>query len=187
MGKGAACLAAEGPSPGGGRAGCEGDSASWRPSASRGAMPGRGRVRAPPAAAAAAAATPAGYPYQIRVGAGQVRALPLPLPTAPTPAALHPPPSRRAQPPAAGRAACGALACCPPAAVPLLPPSTLALRPPAAPQVIEGLDEGLLTMASGGVRRLYIPGELAFPKGLPAGARSLRSCVRPLWLLAGRG
>ena len=29
-----------------------------------------------------------------------------------------------------------------------------------------GLDEGILTMRSGGIRRLYIPGELAFPKGL---------------------
>jgi peptidylprolyl isomerase len=28
------------------------------------------------------------------------------------------------------------------------------------------LDEGILTMRSGGIRRLYIPGELAFPKGL---------------------
>ena len=29
--------------------------------------------------------------------------------------------------------------------------------------VIPGLDEGILTMRSGGVRRLYIPGDLAFP------------------------
>lgn len=36
-------------------------------------------------------------------------------------------------------------------------------------QVIPGLDEGLKTMSTGGVRRMYIPGELAFPKGLPAG------------------
>ncbi|KAL4854516.1 Peptidyl-prolyl cis-trans isomerase FKBP16-3 [Chlorella vulgaris] len=39
-----------------------------------------------------------------------------------------------------------------------------------AGQVVPGLDEGLLTMATGGVRRLYIPGDLAFPKGLPAAA-----------------
>ena len=32
--------------------------------------------------------------------------------------------------------------------------------------VIPGLDEGILTMRSGGVRHLYIPGDLAFPKGL---------------------
>lgn len=38
-----------------------------------------------------------------------------------------------------------------------------------AGQVVAGLDEGLLTMKVGGVRRLYIPGNLSFPKGLPAG------------------
>lgn len=39
-----------------------------------------------------------------------------------------------------------------------------------AGQVVAGLDEALLTMQTGGVRRLYIPGNLAFPKGLPAAA-----------------
>ncbi|XP_073150659.1 peptidyl-prolyl cis-trans isomerase FKBP16-3, chloroplastic isoform X2 [Henckelia pumila] len=33
-------------------------------------------------------------------------------------------------------------------------------------QVIKGLDEGILSMKAGGKRRIYIPGPLAFPKGL---------------------
>ncbi|PKA55784.1 Peptidyl-prolyl cis-trans isomerase FKBP16-3, chloroplastic [Apostasia shenzhenica] len=33
-------------------------------------------------------------------------------------------------------------------------------------QVIKGLDEGILSMKIGGKRRIYIPGPLAFPKGL---------------------
>ncbi|CAH8374032.1 unnamed protein product [Eruca vesicaria subsp. sativa] len=33
-------------------------------------------------------------------------------------------------------------------------------------QVIKELDEGILSMKAGGKRRLYIPGPLAFPKGL---------------------
>jgi peptidylprolyl isomerase len=37
---------------------------------------------------------------------------------------------------------------------------------PRSSLVIPGLDEGILTMKSGGIRRMYIPGELAFPKGL---------------------
>ncbi|KAG2438706.1 hypothetical protein HXX76_005252 [Chlamydomonas incerta] len=37
-----------------------------------------------------------------------------------------------------------------------------------AGQVIKGLDDGLLDMKAGGIRRLYIPGDMAFPKGLKA-------------------
>jgi peptidylprolyl isomerase len=37
-------------------------------------------------------------------------------------------------------------------------------------QVVQGLDEGLKTMKVGGIRRLYVPGPLAFPKGLSAAA-----------------
>lgn len=47
--------------------------------------------------------------------------------------------------------------------------------------MIKGLDEGLLTMSSGGVRRLYIPGDMAFPKGLPSGGWLLGGC----WVQAG--
>ncbi|KAM7264012.1 hypothetical protein ACFE04_001695 [Oxalis oulophora] len=32
--------------------------------------------------------------------------------------------------------------------------------------VIKGLDEGILSMKAGGKRRIYVPGPLAFPKGL---------------------
>eukprot|EP00747_Dinoflagellata_sp_TGD_P187227 gnl/TRDRNA2_/TRDRNA2_44769_c0_seq1.p1 gnl/TRDRNA2_/TRDRNA2_44769_c0~~gnl/TRDRNA2_/TRDRNA2_44769_c0_seq1.p1 ORF type:complete len:303 (-),score=32.72 gnl/TRDRNA2_/TRDRNA2_44769_c0_seq1:74-982(-) len=34
--------------------------------------------------------------------------------------------------------------------------------------LIKGMEEGILSMKSGGVRRLYVPGDLAWPKGLPA-------------------
>ena len=34
---------------------------------------------------------------------------------------------------------------------------------------VAGLNEGLKTMRSGGLRRLYVPGALGFPKGLPSG------------------
>ena len=37
-------------------------------------------------------------------------------------------------------------------------------------QVVAGLDEGLRTMQTGGLRRLYVPGPLSFPKGLKAAA-----------------
>lgn len=36
--------------------------------------------------------------------------------------------------------------------------------------VIPGLDEGIRGMKPGGIRRLYIPGNLAFPKGLASAA-----------------
>ncbi len=37
-------------------------------------------------------------------------------------------------------------------------------------QVVPGLDEALTTMRVGGVRRVYVPGTLAFPKPLKAAA-----------------
>lgn len=43
--------------------------------------------------------------------------------------------------------------------------------------MIPGLDEGLKTMKAGGIRRLYIPGNMAFPKGL--GAAAGRARVQP--------
>ena len=36
-------------------------------------------------------------------------------------------------------------------------------------QIVAGLDEGIATMKVGGLRRLFIPGNLSFPKGLPSG------------------
>ena len=36
-------------------------------------------------------------------------------------------------------------------------------------QIVAGLDEGIASMKVGGLRRLYIPGNLSFPKGLPSG------------------
>jgi peptidylprolyl isomerase len=36
-------------------------------------------------------------------------------------------------------------------------------------QIVAGLDEGIATMRVGGVRRVFVPGALAFPKGLPSG------------------
>ncbi|XP_035547520.1 peptidyl-prolyl cis-trans isomerase FKBP16-3, chloroplastic-like isoform X2 [Juglans regia] len=38
--------------------------------------------------------------------------------------------------------------------------------PPVGFQVVKGLDEGILSMKAGGKRRIFIPGSLAFPKGL---------------------
>ncbi|KAK9905529.1 hypothetical protein WJX75_001603 [Coccomyxa subellipsoidea] len=38
-----------------------------------------------------------------------------------------------------------------------------------AGQIVAGLDEGIATMKVGGLRRLYIPGNLSFPKGLASG------------------
>ena len=36
-------------------------------------------------------------------------------------------------------------------------------------QIVAGLDEGVASMRAGGVRRIYIPGNLSFPKGLASG------------------
>jgi len=40
---------------------------------------------------------------------------------------------------------------------------------PETANVIPGLDEGIISMRVGGIRRLYVPGPLAFPKGLASG------------------
>ena len=36
-------------------------------------------------------------------------------------------------------------------------------------QIVAGLDEGVASMRAGGVRRIYVPGNLSFPKGLASG------------------
>ena len=36
-------------------------------------------------------------------------------------------------------------------------------------QIVPGLDEGIKSMRAGGLRRVYVPGPLSFPKGLPSG------------------
>ena len=36
-------------------------------------------------------------------------------------------------------------------------------------QIVAGLDEGVASMRAGGLRRIYIPGNLSFPKGLASG------------------
>ena len=41
-----------------------------------------------------------------------------------------------------------------------------ALRHEHAGQIVSGLDEGIKGMKTGGLRRIYVPGNLAFPKGL---------------------
>lgn len=53
-------------------------------------------------------------------------------------------------------------------------PADLPLCRVGAGIVIPGLDEGLLTMRPGGIRRLFIPGNLAFPNGLKAAAGRAR-------------
>lgn len=48
-----------------------------------------------------------------------------------------------------------------------------------ATQIVAGLDEGLKTMKVGGLRRLYIPSNLSFPKGLPSGPGRYVIMYRP--------
>ena len=43
-------------------------------------------------------------------------------------------------------------------------------------QIVAGLVEGLASMKVGGLRRLYIPGNLSFPKGLTSGPGRCVSC-----------
>ena len=41
--------------------------------------------------------------------------------------------------------------------------------------LIAGLEEGLLSMRAGGIRRLFVPGALAYPKGLPSSPGQVRT------------
>ncbi len=59
----------------------------------------------------------------------------------------------------------------------LLPDHALdVLQPLLIVQIVAGLDEGLASMKVGGLRRLYIPGNLSFPKGLPSGPGRYAFC-----------
>ena len=51
-----------------------------------------------------------------------------------------------------------------------------------AVQIVSGLDEGITSMKVGGLRRLYIPGNLSFPKGLPSGPGRYVLCLSPFHL-----
>lgn len=48
-------------------------------------------------------------------------------------------------------------------------------------QIVQGLDEGIRGMKVGGVRRMYVPGNLSFPKGVAsAPGRCVSSLGHPL-------